>query len=110
MLEVEELVDQTSQNNLFPVEQEFIDEKEPVINILQSQKIDTGCSSQLQAVSNSISHQGINLDANMQDDQLKDEEEQDLMEQDTPVHDTDVSQDDYDSTAIDIIADSMTIQ
>ena len=32
------------------------------------------------------------------------------MEQDTPVHDTDVSEDDYDSTDIDIIADSMTIQ
>ena len=28
------------------------------------------------------------------------------MEQDTLVHDTDVSQDDYDSTAIDVIADS----
>ena len=32
------------------------------------------------------------------------------MEQDTLVHNTDVSQDDYDSTAIDVIADSTTIQ
>ena len=32
------------------------------------------------------------------------------MEQDTLVHDTDVSQDEYDSKAIDVIADSMTIQ
>ena len=46
MLEVEEQVDQTSQNNLFPVKQEFIDEKESDINILESQKIDTGYSSQ----------------------------------------------------------------
>ena len=32
------------------------------------------------------------------------------MEQDTIIHDTDVSHDDYDSTAIDIIADGTTIQ
>ena len=110
MLEVVGHVDQTSQNNLFPVKQEFIDEKESAINIPESQKTDTGYPSQWQAVSNSISHQGIDLDANLQGDQLKDEEEQDPMEQDTLVHDTDVSQDEYNSTAIDIIADSTTIQ
>ena len=60
--------------------------------------------------SNSTSHQGINLDVNLQDDQLQDKEEQDPMEQDTLVHDTDVSHDDYDSTAIDVIADGTTIQ
>ena len=54
MLEVEEQVDQTSQNNLFPAKQEFTDEKESVINIPESQKIDTGYPSQWQAVSNSI--------------------------------------------------------
>ena len=32
------------------------------------------------------------------------------MEQDTIVHDTNVSHDDYDSTAIDVIADGTTIQ
>ena len=110
MLEVEEQVGQTSQNNLLPVKQELIDEKESAINILESQKIDTGYTSQCQAVSNSISHQGIDLGANLQDDQLQDEEEQDHAEQDTLVHDTDVSQVEYDSKAIDVIADSTTIQ
>ena len=46
MLEVEEQVDQTSQNNLFPAKQESINEKQSTINILESQKIDTGYSSQ----------------------------------------------------------------
>ena len=55
ILEVEEQVDHTSQNNLVPAKQEFIDEKESAINIPESQKIDTGYSSQWQAVSNSIS-------------------------------------------------------
>ena len=68
MLEVEELVDQISQNNLFPVKQEFINEKESAINIPESQKVDTSYPSQWQAVSNSIPHQGIDLDANLQDD------------------------------------------
>ena len=94
---------------MFPVKQEFIDEKESAINIPESQKIDTSYPSQWQAVSNSILHQGIDPDANLQDDQLQDEE-QDPMEQDTLVHNIDVSQDEYNSTAIDIIADSMTIQ
>ena len=70
MSEPEELVDQISQNNLFPDKQEFIDEKDSVTNIPESQKIDTGYPSQWQAVSNSISHQGIDLDANLQNDQL----------------------------------------
>ena len=69
MLEEEELVDKIYQNNLFQVKQEFIDEKESVTNILESQKKDTGYPSQWQAASNSVSHQGINLDANLQDDQ-----------------------------------------
>ena len=110
ILEVEELVDQTSQNNLVPAKQEFIDEKESAINILESQKIDTSYSSQWQAVSNSISHQHIDLDANLPDDQLQDKEKEDPGEQDTLVYDTNVSQDEYYSTAIDVIADSMTIQ
>ena len=107
---LEEQVDQTSQNNLFPVKQEFIDEKELAINIPESQKTDTSYPSQWQAVGNSTSHQGIDLDANLWGDQLKDEEEQDPVEQDTLAHDTDVSQDEYNSTAIDVIADSVTIQ
>ena len=110
MSEEEEPLDQTSQNNLFPVKQEFIDEKESATNILESQKIDTSYPSQWQTVSNSISHQGIDLDANLQDDQLQEEEEEDPAEQDTLVHDTEVSQDYYDSTAIDVIADNTTIQ
>ena len=80
VLEVEEQVDQTSQNNLFSAKQEFINEKESAINIPESQKIDTSYPSQWQAVSDSISHQGIDLDANLPDDQLQDEEEQDPME------------------------------
>ena len=71
ILEVEEQVDLTSQNNLVPAKQEFIDEKESATNILESQKIDTCYSSQWQAVSNSISHQDIYLDAILSDDQLK---------------------------------------
>ena len=81
-----------------------------MINIPESQKTDTGYSSQWQAVLNSTLHQGTNLDANLPDDQLQDEEEQVPVEQDTPVRNTDVLQDDYYSTAIDVIADSMTIQ
>ena len=42
MLEIEEQVDRTSQNDLLPVKQEFIDEKKLAINILESQKTDTG--------------------------------------------------------------------
>ena len=59
ILEVEEQIDQTSQNNLVPAKQEFIDEKESAINIPESQKIDTSYSSQWQAVSNSKSHQDM---------------------------------------------------
>ena len=108
ILEVEEQVDQTSQNNLVPAKQEFINEKESAINILESQKIDTGYSSQWQTVSNNISHQDIDLDANLPDDQLQDKEK-DPQEQDTLVYDPDVSQDEYYSTATDVTADSTTI-
>ena len=87
ILEIEEQVDQTSQNTLVPAKQEFINEKESAINIPESQKIDTGYSSQWQAVSNSISHQDINLDANLPDDQLQDKEKEDPKEQDTFVYD-----------------------
>ena len=95
---------------MVPAKQEFIDEKESAINIQESQKIDTGYSSQWQAVSNNISHQDIDIDANLPDDQLQDKEKEDPAEQDTLVYDTDISKDEYYSTAIDIIADSMTIQ
>ena len=110
ILEVEEQVNQTSENSLVPAKQKFINEKESAINILESQKIDTGYSSQWQVVSNSISYQDIDLDANLPDDQLQDKEEEDPAEQDTLVYGTDVSQDEYYSTAIDVIANSMTIQ
>ena len=110
ILEVEEQVDQTSQNNLVPAKQEFIDEKESAVNILESLKIDTSYSSHWQTVSNNISHQDINLDANLPDDQLQDKEKEDPKEQDTLVYDPDVSQDEYYSTAIDVTADSMTVQ
>ena len=95
---------------MVPAKQEFIDKKKSVINILESQKIDTGYSSQWQVVSNNISHQDIDLDANLPDDQLQDKEKEDPEEQDTLVYDPDVSKDEYYCTAIDIIADSMTIQ
>ena len=110
MSEMEEQVNQTSQKNLLTAKQEFINETESAINIPESPKTDTSYPLQWQAVSNSTSHQGIDLDANLQGDQLQDEEEQDPMEQDTIIHDTDVSHDDYDSTAIDVIADGTTIQ
>ena len=110
ILEVEKQVDQTSQNNLVPAKQGFFIEKESTINILESQKIDTGYSLQWQAVSNSISHEDIDLDANLLDYQLQDKEKEDPTEQDTLVYDTDVFQDEYYSTAIDVMADSMTIQ
>ena len=95
ILEVEEQVDRTFQNNLVPAKQEFIDEKESAINIPESQEIDTYYSSQWQAVSNSISHQDIDLDANLPDNQLQDKEKEDPEEQDTLVYDPDVSQDEY---------------
>ena len=110
MSEVEEQVDQTFQNNLLTTKQEFINETESAINIPESPKTDTGYPLQWKTVSNSTPHQGIDLDANLQDHQLQDKEEQDPVEQDTIIHDTDVSHDDYDSTAIDIIADGTTIQ
>ena len=110
ILELEEQVDLTSRNNLVPAKQEFINEKESAIHILESQKIDTGYSSQWQAVSNSISHQDIDLDVNLPDDPLQDKEKEDPEEQDTLVYDPDVSQDEYYSTAIDVTADSTTIQ
>ena len=110
ILEVEEQVDQTSQNNLVQAKQEFIDEKESAINIPESQKIDTSYSSQWQVVSNSMSHQDIDLHVNLPDDQLQDKEKEDPMEQDTLVYNSDVSQNKCYSTAIDVIADSMTIQ
>ena len=102
ILEVEEQVDLTSENNLVPATQEFIDEKESAINIPESQKIDTGYSSQWQAVSNTISNQDINLDANLPDDQLQDKEEEDPTDQDTLVYYTGVCQDEYYSTVTDI--------
>ena len=110
MSEVEGQVDQTSRNNLLTTKQEFIDETESAINIPESPKTDTSYPLQWQAVSNSTSHQGISLDANLHNDQLQDEEEQEPVEQDTLIHNTDVSHDDYDSTAIDVIADGTTIQ
>ena len=103
ILEVEEQVDQTSQNNLVPAKQEFINEKYTRVSKDRHQLF-----SQWKAVSNSILHQGINLDANLPDDQLQDKEKEDPVEQDIPVYDTEVSQDEYYSTAIDVIADSMT--
>ena len=50
MLEMEEQVNQTSQNNLLTAKQEFIDETESAINIPESLKTDTGHPLQWQAV------------------------------------------------------------
>ena len=110
MSEMEEQVNQTSQNNLLTAKQEFIDETKSAINLLESPKTDTGYPLQWQAVPNSTSHQGINLDVNQQDDQLQDEEEQDPVEQDIIVYNADVFHNNYDHTAIDTIADGTTIQ
>ena len=105
MSEMEEQVKQTSQNNLLTAKQEFIDETESAINILESLKTDTGHPLQWQAEPKCTSHQGTDLDANLQHDQLRDEDEQD-----TIVHNTDVLHDDYDHTAIHTIVDGTTIQ
>ena len=104
MSEMEEQVNQTSQNNLSTAKQEFIDETELAINIPESLKTDTNHPLQQQAVPKGTSQQGIDLATNLQHDQLQDEDEQD-----TIVHDADVLHDDYDHTAIDTIADGTTI-
>ena len=70
MSEMEEQVKQTSQNNLLTAKQEFIDETESAINILESPKTDTGHPLQWQAEPKCTSHQGTDLDANLQHDQL----------------------------------------
>ena len=106
ILEVEKQTDQTSQNNFVPAKQEPIDDKESAINIPGSQKIDTGYSPQQQAVSNSISHLDINLNADLPDDQLLDEEKKYPIEQDTLVYYPDTSQDEHYSMAIDVTGDS----
>ena len=74
MSEMEEQVNQTSQNDLLTDKQEIIDETESAINISESLKTDTSHPLQWQAVPNSTSHQGIDLDANLQHDQLQDED------------------------------------
>ena len=105
MSEMEEQVNQTSQDNLLTAKQEFINETETAINIPKSLKTDTSHPLQWKAVPKSTSHQGTDLDANLQHDQLQDKDEQD-----TIIHDTDVLHNDYDHTAIDTIADGTTIQ
>ena len=110
MSEMEEQVNQTSQNNLLTAKQEFIDETESAINIPEYLKTDTSHPLQWQAVPNSTSHHGIDLAANLQHDQLQAKKEQDPKEQDTIVHNADVFHDDCDCTAIDTIADGTTIQ
>ena len=96
MSEMEEQVNQTSQNNIITAKQEFIDETESAISIPESLKTDTGHPLQWQAEPKSTSHQGTDLDANLQHDQLQDEDEQD-----TIIHNADVLHDNYDHTAID---------
>ena len=102
---MEEQVNQTSQNNLPTAKQESIDKTELAMNIPESLKTDTSHPLQWQTVPKSTSHQGINLDGNLQHDQL-----QDVDEQDTIVHDADVLHDNDDHTAIDTIADGTSIQ
>ena len=105
MSETEQQVNQTSQNNLLTAKQEFIDETESAINILESLKTDTGHPLQWKTVPKSTSHQGTDLDANQQHNQLQDEDEKN-----TIVHDADVLHDDYNHTATNPIADGTPIQ
>ena len=98
--ETEEQVNQTSQNNLPTAKQESIGEIELAINILESQKVDTGHPLQWQTVLKSTSQQGIDQDANHQQDQLQDQDEQDA----------DILHDDDDCIATDPIADGTSIQ
>ena len=79
MLEMEEQVNQTSQNNQLTAKQEFIDETESAINIPESLKTGTGHPLQWKIVPKSTSHQGTDLDANLQHDQLQDEDKQDTI-------------------------------
>ena len=104
MSETKEQVNKTSQNNLPTAKQGSIDKTELVISTLESPKTDTGHLLWWQTVPKSTTQQGIDLDANLQDDQLQDEDEQD-----TIVHNTDVLHDDDDCTAIDTIADGTSI-
>ena len=82
-----------------------IDGTELAINIPESLKAGTSHPLQWQTVPKSTPQQGINLDANLQDNQLQDKDEQD-----TIVHSADVLHDDDDCTAIDTIADGTLIQ
>ena len=68
MSEKEEQVNQTSQNNLHAARQEFIDETDSAINIPEYLKTDTGHPLQWQTIPKSTSHQGNDLDANLQHD------------------------------------------
>ena len=72
MSKMEKQVNETSQNNLHTAKQEFIDETESAINIPESLKTDTSHPLQWQAVPKSTSHQGTDLDANLQHDHLQD--------------------------------------
>ena len=102
---MEEQVNETSQNNLPTAKQESIDEIELAINILESLKTDTGHPLRWQTVPKSTSQQGIDRDANCQQDQL-----QDQAEQDTIVHNADILHDNDDHIAIDPVADGTSIQ
>ena len=99
--EMEEQVNQTSQNNLPTAKQESIDETELVINIPESLKTDTGHPLQQQTVPKRTSQEGIDWNRNHQHDQLQDEDKQD-----TIIHDADVLHHDDDHTAFDTITDS----
>ena len=70
MSETEKQVNQTSQNNLPTANLGSIEETELAINIPESLKTDTSHPLQWKTVPKSTSQQGIDLDANLQDDQL----------------------------------------
>ena len=108
--DVEEHVDQTSQNNFIPAKQESTKDKAPIINIPESQAIDTSHYLQQQAISNSIPHKEIDLDINLPDDYFLDEDKEDIVEQDTFVYDIEVPQDEYHITGIDVTGDNTTVQ
>ena len=87
MSEATEQVNKSSENNLPPAKQEFMEEVESAVNILESLKIDTGHTLRHQPVLRSTSQHCTDTDENHQQCPLRDQAEQDtLVHQDSDEH------------------------
>ena len=101
----QKLQSKSTECNSSPTNQMPMEETVSAVNIPESLKTDTGHPLQWQTVPKSTSQQGIDQDANRQQDQLQDQDEQD-----TIVHNADVLHDDDDQIAIDPISHGTSIQ